>query len=322
MEYFMEPLISVIVPVYNTELYLRQCIESICVQTYRNLEVILVDDGSTDASGTICDEYAGKDPRIKVLHKENGGVTSARKAGIALARGIFTGFVDSDDWIEPDMYEALSKKMGECGADMVWSNAHWHKGEVAVLRHTSISEGLYRSNQNFIDLMDNIIYSGRPEDSMVLPALWNKLFKTELIRNAIYAVDDAVTIGEDHLVLCIAAMRSEAVYVMQESFYHYRIHPVSALRQSHRDYFLTLHYFYNGFRAAIEKFPQYQNTLSEQLAHLMVRYLLDGINARFEWGFGMKVRVPQYLLPVNALGGVSSIVLCGGVMSGSVIMGK
>lgn len=102
-------LISVIVPVYNVEKYLRKCIESIINQTYKNLEIILVDDGSTDASGKICDEYACIDNRIKVLHKENGGISSARNAGLNVSSGAFITFIDSDDYIEKDAYEYFYK---------------------------------------------------------------------------------------------------------------------------------------------------------------------------------------------------------------------
>ncbi len=103
----MSDLISVIIPIYNVEQYLRQCLDSVINQTYKNLEIILVDDGSTDNSGKICDEYALKDARIKVIHKENGGVSSARNAGLDIAKGDYIGFVDSDDYIEKDMYEYL-----------------------------------------------------------------------------------------------------------------------------------------------------------------------------------------------------------------------
>lgn len=100
-------LVSVIVPVYNVEDYLGRCVESILAQTYQNLEIILVDDGAKDSSGSICDAYAAKDHRIRVIHKENGGLSSARNAGIDIARGEYLKFVDSDDWIEPDAVENL-----------------------------------------------------------------------------------------------------------------------------------------------------------------------------------------------------------------------
>ena len=103
----MTELISVIVPIYNVALYLEKCINSIIHQTYKNIEIILVDDGATDGSGAICDEYKNKDNRIKVIHKNNGGPASARKAGARIASGKYIGFVDGDDWIESEMYEKL-----------------------------------------------------------------------------------------------------------------------------------------------------------------------------------------------------------------------
>lgn len=114
----MEPLISIIVPVYKVEPYLRRCLDSIAGQTYKNLDIILVDDGSPDHCGAICDEYAEKDRRITVLHQENAGVAAARNAGLAAASGDWLGWVDPDDDIEPDMYEYLLTHALACGADM------------------------------------------------------------------------------------------------------------------------------------------------------------------------------------------------------------
>lgn len=114
-----QPLISVIVPVYNVEQFLPRCVDSILAQTYQNLEIILVDDGARDASGRICDEYAAKDTRIRVIHKENGGLSSARNAGIDAARGEYLAFVDSDDWIEPDTYQHMLERMVQYGVKLV-----------------------------------------------------------------------------------------------------------------------------------------------------------------------------------------------------------
>ena len=106
-------MISVIVPVYNVEPYLRKCLDSIIGQTYKDLEIIIIDDGSTDCSGKICDEYEERDGRLKVFHTENKGLSAARNLGLDNATGDWIGFVDSDDWIEPDMYEVLLKRAGE-----------------------------------------------------------------------------------------------------------------------------------------------------------------------------------------------------------------
>ncbi|WP_227166600.1 glycosyltransferase, partial [Enterococcus faecium] len=110
--------ISIIVPVYKVEKYLRKCVDSILAQTFTDFEVILVDDGSPDNSGKICDEYAEKDNRVRVIHKENGGLSSARNAGIDVARGKYLGFVDSDDYIDEDMYEILYENLKIHDADI------------------------------------------------------------------------------------------------------------------------------------------------------------------------------------------------------------
>ena len=111
-------MISIIVPVYNVEPYLRKCLDSVVNQTYRDLEILVIDDGSTDGSGAICDEYAEEDERVKVFHTENRGLSCARNMGLNNANGEWIGFVDSDDWIEPDMYEVLIDRALETGADV------------------------------------------------------------------------------------------------------------------------------------------------------------------------------------------------------------
>lgn len=119
---YMSPKISIIVPVYNVEQFISECINSILNQTFRDFELILINDGSTDKSGQICDEFASKDERIVVVHKENGGQSSARNKGIDLAKGEYIGFIDSDDWIEHDMYQIMYTKAIETGAEIAACN--------------------------------------------------------------------------------------------------------------------------------------------------------------------------------------------------------
>lgn len=114
----MSEIISIIIPVYNVENYLARCVESVLKQTYQNLEIILVDDGSTDLSGTICDEYEKKDSRIVVIHKPNGGLSSARNAGLDRARGAYVGFIDSDDYVSENMYELLHEQIASDESDI------------------------------------------------------------------------------------------------------------------------------------------------------------------------------------------------------------
>ena len=110
--------ISVIVPIYKVEAYLRQCVDSILAQTYTDLDIVLVDDGSTDNCPAICDAYARKDARVQVVHKPNGGLMSARQAGLRVAKGEYVGFVDGDDWIEPDMYARFAAAITQYAPDM------------------------------------------------------------------------------------------------------------------------------------------------------------------------------------------------------------
>ena len=125
----LQDLISVIVPVYNTEKYLDRCIQSVLAQTYTNWELLLIDDGSTDSSGTICDQYAAEDNRIRVFHKENGGVSSARNLGLDNAKGEWITFVDSDDWVEPSMLKELLAIALDNDADYVYCDLLFDFGQ-------------------------------------------------------------------------------------------------------------------------------------------------------------------------------------------------
>ena len=115
----MEKMLTIVVPVYNVQKYIYKCEDSILSQTYKNIEVILVDDSSPDECGTICDKYAEKDKRVRVIHKKNGGLSSARNSALDIANGDYVGFVDSDDWIEPTMYEEMVQFLEDENCDMV-----------------------------------------------------------------------------------------------------------------------------------------------------------------------------------------------------------
>lgn len=149
--------ISVIVPVYNCAPYLNRCVDSILRQTFHNIELLLIDDGSTDSSGAICDEYAAKDPRVRVIHQANAGVSAARNAGLDAATGAYAGFVDADDWVDPAMFESLIQQAESTGADIVMCDAVtvWDSGrqepdtiellpESRLLRKADISPDILR----------------------------------------------------------------------------------------------------------------------------------------------------------------------------------
>lgn len=174
-----KPLISVIVPVYNVEKYLGKCVDSILAQTYENLEIILVEDGTGDGCGAICDAYAAQDPRVRVIHKENGGLSSARNAGMDIARGEYFGFVDSDDWIEPETYETLLNLAEKYDADLV-SGSRYDVAEPTGER----TLGLHHEKEECISAMEMLgrVFVWDGCDS----AAWDKLYRRHLFADIRY----------------------------------------------------------------------------------------------------------------------------------------
>ncbi len=180
------PLISVIVPVYNVERYLNKCIDSIVSQTYKNLEIILVDDGSSDNCPAICDEWAEKDSRIKVIHKENGGVSSARNTGIELAAGEYLGFVDSDDYIDSDMYTVLYHQIKLTAADLSVVGVYY--GERTDCFDSDITFSKHQTHLMLFNQRDYMAFNGY---------LVNKLYKSEIIHKNNIRLNNNITMGED-----------------------------------------------------------------------------------------------------------------------------
>lgn len=202
--------ISVIVPVYKVEPYLDKCVSSIVNQTYTNLEIILVDDGSPDNCPAMCDAWAEKDSRIRVIHKTNGGLSDARNAGMTVATGELMAFVDSDDWIAPDMYEYLYQRLTEdnsdiaaCGVQMVW--------EDKTPSRTLTREGSCVLNQE--EAMRAII-----EESWLKQPVWYKLYKTELVRDILFPVGKY---HEDVFWSYQAVGRAQRVSVSDHIGYYY-----------------------------------------------------------------------------------------------------
>lgn len=216
-----EPLISIVVPVYKTQQYLLKCIDSVLNQTYKNLELILVDDGSPDDCPRLCDEIAQMDQRVCVLHKRNGGVSSAKNAGIDAATGDYIGFVDSDDWIEPSMFETLLGLALEHKAEMSMCG-YVHNGGIK----TEISfkkNGVLKQ----AEALQNVLLPNGFEGFMV-----NKLFASKLLnategQTKKLRLNESIYYCEDQLFVCQAIMRSKSVAFTGAQLYHYLIRPDS-----------------------------------------------------------------------------------------------
>ncbi len=206
-------MISIIVPVYKVEKYLKKCIESILAQTYKDFELILVDDGSPDNSGAICDEYAKKDSRIKVIHKQNGGVSSARNAGIEIAKGEFINFVDSDDTIPCDSLENLIKLQKENDADLTCCT-----GEVYVNGEFSSKIDII---ENFIDFEKLKSNESKMFLSGVFFGPYMKLFKTSILKESKLLFDTDVHVGEDTIFVFEYLLNSKKVHCGRNVVYYY-----------------------------------------------------------------------------------------------------
>ena len=182
----MSILLSIIVPVYNVGSFLPKCINSIISQTFTDFELILIDDGSTDNSVEICDAAAKKDSRVRVIHKENGGVVSARKAGLSVAVGKYAGYVDGDDWIDEHMYEHMINAMEKYNCDMVMCDVEHENKSVPLSSgstHINISGGYYNREQLENNVFPKMIYTGVFYKFGIYPVIWNKLYKREKLIN-------------------------------------------------------------------------------------------------------------------------------------------
>ena len=225
----MKPLISVIVPIYNIENYLGICIESIIKQTYDNLEIILVDDGSKDRCPELCDLYQKKDNRIKVIHKQNGGLVSARKAGIKIATGDYATYVDGDDWIEPEYYDWLVKELTD--ADVVVSGHSRSLFNKTVHITSNIKPGIYEG-EKLKWLYENMISYGNFYKPGITTYVWNKIFKRELLLKYQLLVDDNISIGEDSAVVYPLLLECKKIVITDNCDYNYRQRENSMLKKN------------------------------------------------------------------------------------------
>lgn len=252
------PKISVIVPVYNAEKYLHRCIDSILAQTFTDFELLLIDDGSKDHSGSICDEYAKKDSRVRVFHKENGGVSSARNVGLDNAEGVWITFCDSDDWVDCHWLETYN--------DMLKTKAELY------------SQGYYFSTpENRNDFQQVGINNYDKTDSCLLRMceqpiigfLWHKLFKTCIIKNSRIRFNEEFAVREDYDFILKYCLQSNRILCISDSHYKYEKpnytnkYKNQSLFEANCSIFMSLREIYNDNRNIL--FDRIYNEINNSL---------------------------------------------------------
>lgn len=247
--------ISLIIPVYNVEKYVSKCLDTASCQTYRNYEIILVDDGSTDCSCQICNEYSRKFGHILLICKENGGLASAWQCGFEASSGEYIAFLDSDDWVDPDYIERLASGI-ETGADIVCCNKALEYGSYSIVQKEQIAPGYYSHEALLEQVFPGILNDGTYLGRRITPHRCGKLFKRSLIKNNIKYCDNQISFGEDLNIVLPGLMDCRALLILEDEkgLYHYRQNRLSIIRsykpnmyeQINRLYFCLL-------RACVEK---------------------------------------------------------------------
>lgn len=257
-------LVSVIVPVYNAEKYIRRCIDSIINQTYRNLEIILVNDGSTDDSLKICYEYKEKDSRIIVLSQENIGAYKARKKAIEIATGKYVAFVDADDWIEQNMYYELVDIIEKNSTYLVESGIIDVNGNNEKNREPKVKEGHYKGEKFINEILPYMLYDGIFFESLISATLWNKLFLGSAVKEIFGLIQEGGRMGNDTVITYPYLVMNNDIYVTHKCYYHYRTVNCSITRNSYSDIYEKVNVHINVIKEFFEK-SVYKDILMPQL---------------------------------------------------------
>lgn len=262
-----QPLLSVIIPVYNVEKYLAQCLDSVCNQTYSSLEILVIDDESPDNSGKIADEYAKKDSRIKVLHISNSGAAGARNRALDICNGEYIMFVDSDDWLEKSAIEVMMKNMLDNNCDMVlcqYYDEFTNKSE----NHTFLEKSFICSDMTFIkDMIKKWEYIIN----------WNKIYKTSAI-NAIRFVEGRCI--DDEFFTYKAIMNMKSIYIGNEYLYHYRMRKSSVMgdrKKQNQRHIDQVDFVTQRYALLSQKYPELIPDLLNHMAEVLMSVMSNSI---------------------------------------------
>lgn len=298
-------LLSVIVPVYNTKKYLAQCLNSILNQAYSDVEIILVDDGSTDGSAEVCDSYEKADSRVRVIHQKNCGCIYARLSGIKDSKGEYIGFVDSDDWIEADMYQVLISAAVEKNCDIVSMGYMTVSESERKAVDDAVFFGFYEKEKNLDNLLAGMMYEETEKRRGIHPALWSKVIRRELLMEAYTRVEENITLGEDAAIFYPCCLHAERIFIMKEYLYYYRVHSESMCRSMNIDTILKINSFYQHMQKTFSRYGEKYN-LQKQLKKYLWTFVFPWLQQVFDFQAG-----ELYIFPYSEIEKGKDIILYG-----------
>lgn len=270
-------MFSVIVPIYGIESYLPQCVDSLLMQSYKDFELILVDDGSPDRCPEICDSYARKDQRIKVIHKPNGGLVSARQAGIEVATGEYVVNVDGDDWVSPQMLERMYLRIMENGADVVMMSHYLAYEDRTVAVKQTFPNGFYDKAAMEREIYPNMLLN--EEMQHIDYFLWVKAFRRSLITPYQLAVDRRISFGEDVACLMPMLFAAQSIYISEDPLYYYRYRMTSMSRNFQPKLYEQLIYLAQSLEKLTESFPAFSSQVDRYICYLCFVLLVGAAEA-------------------------------------------
>uniref|UniRef100_I5AW56 Glycosyl transferase n=1 Tax=Eubacterium cellulosolvens (strain ATCC 43171 / JCM 9499 / 6) TaxID=633697 RepID=I5AW56_EUBC6 len=297
-------MLSVIVPVYQAEKYIEKCVNSILNQSVDDIEIVLVDDGSSDLSGQKCDSFASKDKRIVTIHSENKGPFFSRRLGVQHSSGDIITFVDADDWVDDDSYIELLKIWNEHQPDILMWNYRYNKdGDVVNHRHES---GVYSQDEIIARIIPNMMWDIRTGERAIDPSLCCKFFKRELYLEITKDIDVRITLGEDAIVTYPALCLAKKLVITNKAYYHYRIHEDSCVRDYSEKKISEL---LNFKKNILMLFSRVYN--KKDFSYQVDCYLRTFLQPMIKNWFGCDMVAQKYGLPYKTIKGIDCIKLYG-----------
>lgn len=267
------PLVSIIIPIYNSEAFLDKCIQSAINQSYDNIEIILVDDGSIDSSGEVCDTYAATDSRIKTIHKKNGGLVSSRKAGLLASTGEYILYIDGDDWIELRLVEDFANEIVKHNPDVIIP-AHIVnlEGREDILIN-SISPGFYSRERLVAEVHPKMLHTGKFAQFGIFTYSWGKMYRRELLLQNQLNVDESIIMGEDALCVYPTLLDANSIVVLKQPYYHYRQRADSLTKNLKSIEISKIQTVYDGLKYIFTE-KKALDTMLPQLYHYILALLI------------------------------------------------